>query len=631
MLIRHSFDNRFITLIDNCRKKYSEQMIQLTGIGENSLDINRYSNDFFSQDSIADTTVDKNANVSSLPTITTWNAEFSKPLLRLNALYSLWRNAEKKHGIKRANKLVELEIRGSYRIHDLHGWNFSYCYAYSLSTLVNEGIKQYKKIKIGPVKHFESFCNLVVQFTCIAANNTVGACGYPDLLVYSEYFIRKDYGDDWYDYPEKVAEIKQVFQSLIYSFNFSFRAGIQSPFTNVSVFDKVWLKEVFSGHINPDFNGPDFDNITRVQKVFVEELVRNLKDNPFTFPVMTANLFYNKKENKFDDEEFFNWVAEVNAETGLFNIFHDSDISSISNCCRLKSKVMKSKEYTNSFGSGGVSIGSHRVVALNLPQIAYESETWDDFYKLLEYRINAAQDVLDIHKDILLNHIEHKRLPLYDYGFMNINKQYSTLGFIGLNECLELMGLDITSEEGYKKANSILMMMSQMNAARTAIDNRIRNVEQIPGESAAVDFVKKDKLLFDGDVKYKIYSNQYIPLTKDVDVLDRIKIQGRFDADESTSGGSILHVNLSEKVSANQMKDIILYAAKCGVTYWAMNYGISQCKKCGKTYVGQYDKSPCCDAHVNKFLRVVGFLTAVKDWSKDRQEEYKSRQFYKSF
>lgn len=332
MLVHHSFDNRFVQLIEKIRKQYGEKSLDLTGIGEEALDINRYSAKFFGSDeATADKTIDDNANVSDA-SVNAWETELKKPIMKLNSLYQLWKSAEKKHGIKRANKMIEAEIIGAIRIHDCHHWNKAYCYASSLNSLVTQGMPFYNKIKIGPVKHFDSFINLSLQYVCYISNQIAGAVALPDFLIYAEYFIRKDYGENWYENEIIVNKVNQLFQNWIYSVNFSWRSN-QSAFTNISVFDRKWLESIFSEHMNPDFSKPNFDNVDRIQKLFVNEMIRNLKDNPFTFPVMTACMLYDKDNNDFYDQDFFDWVSEVNSETGLFNIFHDSNINALSSCC----------------------------------------------------------------------------------------------------------------------------------------------------------------------------------------------------------------------------------------------------------------------------------------------------------
>jgi len=188
------------------------------------------------------------------------------------------------------------------------------------------------------------------------------------------------------------------------------------------------------------------------------------------------------------------------------------------NCCRLRNNInpllKETKEYSNSFGVGGLSIGSHRVVSINLPQIAYmakysERDNWLEFFRILESRIKLSQDILDIHRQTLQKLIKNGNLPMYTYGCMDLSKQYSTVGFIGLYEALEIMGLDIRNEDGIEQGKKIVALINKLNDERTAIDGNIRNVEQIPGEAAAITFCAKDKLQFanvDYDLCKSIYS-----------------------------------------------------------------------------------------------------------------------------
>lgn len=473
-----------------------------------------------------------------------------------------------------------------------------------------------KRIKIGPVKHFYSFINNTFQLICTLSTQCVGAVAVPDFLIYAEYFIRKDFGDKWYENENNLAFIKQAFQHFIYSVNNSFR-GNQSPFTNVSVYDKYWLQSLFSNHMNPDFTHPDLDNAMRVQKVFVEELINQLQDNPFTFPVMTAASLIDPETKEYKDQEWLDWLCEVSVKNKCLNFFQDDSTSSISSCCRLKNELTTTgkdgkQEYVNSFGVGGISIGSHRVVALNLPQIAYiakysDKNDWQAFFNILESRIKVAQDILDIHKELLARLIKNGNLPMYTFGVMDLNKQYSTLGFIGLYECLEIMGLDIRTEEGLAQGKKILGVFNKLNAERSAKDGRIRNLEQIPGESAAVTFCLKDKLQFANTNDYDLYANQYLPLIKEALLTDRIRLQGEFD--KGTSGGAILHADFDQEISKEQIKGILNSFAKNGVIYGAIDDAQIQCKNCGKVTVGPPNttESPCCKSPVEIWMRVVRF------------------------
>jgi ribonucleoside-triphosphate reductase (formate) len=400
--------------------------------------------------------------------------------------------------------------------------------------------------------------------------------------------------------------------------------GSQSSFSNVNLYDKYFLQELFSGIIYPDLSKPNLESIKSLQKYYMEWFIEESKTQIFTFPVNTVT-FYKDDDNKIQDEEFLDVVSELNCYNGAFNIYTGA-LSSLSTCCRLRSDMTKTKEYVNSgFGVSGVSIGSHRVVTLNLPRIAFQAEDDNDYFKKLEYYTKIAQDLLDTHRGIMIENINRDKLPLYTHKFMNLSRQFSTIGFIGINEACEIQGYNILDEQGSLFAKNIINKINDLNEHRTKEDGHIRNVEQIPGESAAVMFANKDRLMFTNQ-KYKIYGNQYIPLWKNVDIHDRIKAQGMYDS--CVQGGSICHLNVTDSLHKNQMKKLILAAAGEGCIYFAINMNNARCNSCGKLFIGKFDKSPCHDADVTNYLRVVGFLVPVDSWMPQRREEYKTRQFY---
>lgn len=623
MLLRQSYDSRFVEKLKDIENKYGVEMFDLDGIGPDKLDINHFSRAFFKRNIIADVSSDGNANVDD-DSILSLEYEFGKSLQKLNGYYILWKNMveDEKYGIKRANKLVELLLNGSLKLHDAHMCLKPYCYSFSLSELASKGLPFIKKVKIGPPKHFKSFVNLVVQFTAFASNQLAGAEAFPDLFIYMDWYARKDFGEKYHENEEIMYTIREELQSLVFSWNFPFR-GSQSAFVNVNLYDDYFLKDLFSTTIYPDMSKPNFDSIKKLQEYYMRWFVKESKHQAFTFPVNTAT-FYKNDDGEIMDKDFLELVSELNCINGTFNIF-TGPLGVLSSCCRLRNDTNETKEYMNSFGAGGTSIGSHRVVTLNLPHIAYESEDDAEYMKILEYNTRAAQDILDVHRGIITNNIQKGKLPLYTHQFMDLNRQFSTVGFIGINEACELQGYDIMDEQGSKFARGILNKINKMNADRTAQDRFIRNVEQIPGESAAVMFAKKDKLLFT-DQKYKMYGNQYIPLWKNVDVEERINAQGMFDS--MCGGGAICHINSTDSIEPTQMKTLIVTAAKKGCIYYAVNMAQCRCKSCGKLFIGKFDKSPCHDADVIKYLRVVGFLTQVDNWIPERRDEYKIRQFY---
>jgi anaerobic ribonucleoside-triphosphate reductase len=441
------------------------------------------------------------------------------------------------------------------------------------------------------------------------------------LFIYMDWFARQDYGDDYLTDSAKADFIKQDIQSLIYSWNYPFR-GSQSAFVNVNLYDKYFMEDLFKFTLYPDGSRPNIESIKKLQEFYMRWFIEESRKQAFTFPVNTVT-FYKDDNGEIPDKSFLNTVSELNCINGTFNIF-TGPLGVLSSCCRLRNDTNE-LSYTNSFGVGGTQIGSHRVVTLNLPRIGFQSEDIAEYMKILEYNTKAAQDILDIHRTIISDNIKNNKLPLYTHKFMDLTKQFSTIGFIGINEACEIMGYDILDEKGTVFAKSILDKINQLNKSRTKEDGHIRNVEQIPGESAAVHLAKKDALLF-SDHKYKMYGNQYIPLWKNVDVQHRIKAQGLFDS--QCGGGAICHLNVSDSLTPEQMKILIIEAAKQGVIYFAINIAQARCNTCNKLYVGKFEKSPCHNSDMTHYLRVVGFLTPVSNWIPERRVEYKIRQFY---
>lgn len=496
------------------------------------------------------------------------------------------------------------------------------CYAFDLAPITYDGMPFIKKIKINKPNRFKSFINLVIQLTAYSSNQCMGAVSFPNLFIYADWYARTWYGDNYLDDQKIASEIKEELQSLVYSFNFPFR-GSQSSFTNLNVYDRFFMEDLFKDLWYPDGTQPKFESIDRLQRFYMNWFVAEMEKQTLTFPVNTAT-FYKNENGDIEDEEFLNYVSELNCKSGVFNIF-TGKLGVLSSCCRLLNDS-NATTYQNSFGASGVSIGSVRVVTLNLPSIAYESENLEDFMKKLDYRIEAAQDVLETTREIVGDSIKANRLPLFSHGLMHLSKMFMTLGHIGLYEALQILKIDITSEEGRAASYRILERMNKKNKERSDKDNMIRNVEGIPGESAAVTLCNKDKLRYKNN-EYQLYSNQYIPLIKPVDMHERLKIQGHLDS--QNSGGAICHINVDNQISKEQMKEIILYAAKCGVIYFAINMVFSRCKTCNALFIGKLEKSPCHNTETSKYIRVVGFLTEVSNWNKTRRDyEFDKRQLY---
>ena len=297
----------------------------------------------------------------------------------------------------------------------------------------------------------------------------------------------------------------------------------------------------------------------------------------------------------------------------------------ITHNCRLRSE--QQSEYFNSFGSGSSKIGSLGVCTINFPRLAIQYPLEEDFMEKLEEMVGVCAKVNNAKRRIVQKRINNGNEPLYKYEFMELSKQYSTCGVNGFYEAIELLGYDILTEEGQALA---LRILDKINDTNKVYQNKYKmphNVEQVPGENLSIKLAEKDKLMGYQN-EYNLYSNQFIPLIANADLFDRIKLQGLFDS--HFSGGSICHLNVETQITdVKDMEDLIRVAAKKGVVYFAINYVLSQCAN-GHMSVTNGDKCLVCGEPItDKYTRVVGFLTNIKNWHKVRREEdFPNRQFY---
>ncbi len=656
LLLPQTYDEAFVALIERLRMKYPAGLFLLEGIHESQLDINHTSREYFSTSNrkgsaTADHSIDPNANVTGRDVIT-FNYEVPKPLMKLNSLYNLWNAVREAESIEAADVVIEAELTGRIYINDSWDIGRPYCFNYSTLDIALEGLKMGGRLDIVPPKSLSTLLRQVEQFTVYAANSTLGATGLADmLLVISRYVDMILDGEKdcraYYDNhvcvgtnrKEVWTYIGECLTSLIYTLNWEFR-GNQSPFTNVSIYDKPFLEKLLPSYV---INGaaPKLATVQAVQEMFLDCFNEVLSRDPATFPVVTAcfSLAHDEQEGKHvADKAFLRMVAKKNLKYGFIN-FYIGETSTLSSCCRLRSNI-NDLGYANSFGAGSTKIGSLGVCTLNLPALAREAnaDTADKDDKaalksLCEILVQAVSLVATINhakRTFIKDRIERGSLPLYSLGFMDLKHQYSTCGFTGLYEALNILGYDIREPEGLAAAKRILGTINAVNDLQTGLLGTPHNMEQVPGESSAVKLAKKDSLLGLNPEGYPLYSNQFIPLWEEgVDLLDRIRIQGELDS--YCTGGAICHLNVGEQIEkAETMEALVLHAAACGVVYFAVNYAINKCANGHMTVGKDTPKCPVCGAEVtDTFTRVVGFLTNTKHWNAARREhDWPNRTFY---
>lgn len=630
MYIRISYDKDFDDLYMSFKSRYPEKLFELEGIAQT--DMNEFSRKFFSAKVTPDVSVDANANVDDTSVIA-YAHEFPKPYFKLNSYFVLWKELKKLYGLKEANRIIEMQFCGDIYIHDFHGIAVGspYCFNYSSYDIMMKGLPMVKKIKSVPPKYLYSFKSQLEQFVVIASNSTMGATGLADLLIIMSYYVKnildtkKDAHFSLADEESCWSYVKENIVSFIYTINQPMRAN-QSPFTNVSVYDKYFLEEMCKDYLFLDGSSPDIEIVQKIQDLYLDIMNEEMDRTPITFPVTTA-CFSTDENNNLRDLDFVSKIAEKNMKFGFINLYNGST-STLSSCCRLRSD--KENKYFNSFGSGSSKIGSLGVCSINFPRIAIKSKGDEDvFISSLSSIVEDCARINNAKRNIVKKRIDNGNLPLYSHNFINLSKQYSTVGVNGLNECVEIMGKDILDSKGQ---DFVLHILSTINGINDAMEDRYNaphNCEQVPGENMSIKVASKDKLLNYQD-KYNLYSNQFIPLVTKADLFDRINLQGLFD--KHFSGGAICHLNMEYPIeSVATMISLMKIAAKKGVVYYAFNYNLCECVS-GHLTGGKGPSCSICGMDIiNNYTRIVGFLTNVKNWASVRREEdYPNRQWYDS-
>lgn len=626
MLEAISYPPEFKDCIKKVQKKHQGiDLLDLDGIGSQT-DINEYSKKFYGKiKATADVSVDANANIEDV-TILQYHSEMVKPVHRLNTLYLFWKYARELYNIDFANSLVEKQLDKTLYINDA-GNLVAYCFNFSCADIICLGLPFTTKVRSLPPKNLSSFMGQVINFTTYAGNNIAGAAGLADLLICMSYFVEKLYADNP-SIPKEFLnkQIAQELQSFIYSINQPFRGGVQSFFTNVSVYDDNFLDKLCDEYVFPDGTKVKKETAKQLQELYLDLMNETLKTSPITFPVTTACFSVNDNK-EVQDKEFLKFIAEKNKEYAFINIYAGKT-STLSSCCRLRSDK-EPLGYGNSFGSGSSKIGSVGVVTINLPRLAYRAKSREDYLDKVQFYTEFASKVNHVKRYIIKKRIDSGHYPLYSLGFMSLKKQYSTCGVIGMNEACEILKTDIMTPEGQTLVLDTIDIINKVNSIQEKKYREPHNCEQIPGESVAVKLAEIDKLL-GYNTKYKLYSNQFIPLISKADMYDRIKLQGMFD--KHFTGGAICHLNIADAITDNAyMETLINHAISTGVVYFAINYNLQACAD-NHLHVGKSEKCLVCGKPIiSTYSRVVGFLTKVNNWLPTRREQdYPNRQWYTS-
>ena len=638
MEISVKLDKDFERYFNVLKEEFGEDFSTINGLSDDKLSYSAFLDNFVAKKTVADASVDGSSNVHSKD-IVTMRSEMSKPHEKLLALSKIFQKMRKKYGLRAAKKWLKLEWNRALYMHDCNSSTMvPYCFAYDLTRLAEEGLfylPDHQKKE--PAKHLETFVDFVKEFINFNSNRTSGACGLPNLIPYMYYFWNEDIKSGHYprnQTPEVFA--KSEIQRVIYGMNQPYtRDGIQSAFVNTGVFDSEYFDALFGGSVFPngEFMIDHKDGIMQFQKWFLEEMGA-IKDRGrmFTFPVNTISLI--KKDGKFVDEDFARWASNQNRKWNDSNIFVDDNVTSLSNCCRLKSNIQE-MGYFNSIGGSALKVGSVKVSTINLARIAYESNKNEKkYFEILSDRLLTDMQALDVVREIIERNVEKGLLPNFQKGLMDFEHLYNTVGINGIFETMKFFGYTTVDEFGntfytedaMRFGKEIFDTIHSKTREFASDKNYMVNVEQVPGETCAARFMQADKLLYRFDVVdvLPLYGNQWIPLGIKTTLKERVRICSAFD--EYCNGGSICHINVDKPIDNEETAWKLLdYITNEGVTYFAFNGKLSSCEN---EHLFYGDICPICGKRKNaEYTRTVGFYTKTDSWSSERKAEYKMREW----
>ena len=632
MNINIRLNKNFTTAFNKMQGEYGEELSKLNGFSDSQLSYTDFIDGFIDTETVADASIDGNANVGQKDIVTLIN-EMPKPHQKLLAFNKIYYEINKKYGFKTANEWLKAEWDGHLYMHDGNTTSFvHYCFAYDLKDLAEKGLFFIDNFNAEPPQHLDTFVDFVKEFVSWTCNRSSGAVGLPNLIPYMYYFWRKDLSEKYFTRSHRLYAEQQI-QRLIYALNQPFlRGGIQSAFTNTSVFDREYLEALFGGSEFPDgtFMIDEIEGIMDFQKIYLETMSAIRSKNMMTFPVNSISLV--KKDGKFLDEEFARYACEHNMKWCDSNLFVDDSVTSLSNCCRLKSNI-EDLGYFNSIGGTALKVGSVKVNTINLARLALEHQTEKEYLTALRELVELNLKALDCVRHIIQRNVEKNLLKNFSYNVVDFEHLYNTIGFIGIYETMKTFGYTKVDEIGNvyytpeaeafgKKIFDVIHNVKDIFGLDK--DYKI-NCEAIPGETAAAKLMKKDKFFFgDKVVDVPLYGNQFIPLGIKTTLVERIRIASLFDG--FCNGGSILHINIDAPFkSFEEAWAMLNYVSDAGVTYFAFNTRIQVCEH-NHAFHGRV--CPECGGPVDtEYTRIVGFYVPTKTYSSERAAEFKLREW----
>lgn len=401
-------------------------------------------------------------------------------------------------------------------------------------------------------------------------------------------------------------------------------------FWNVAYFDKYYFKGIFEDFVFPDGTEPKWESVDWLQKKFIKWFNKE-RTKPYivlTFPVETMNLL--NDGTKFMDEDYYEFTTEMYAEGHSFFTYTSNSVDSLASCCRLKNEI-QDNTFSYTLGAGGVSTGSKGVLTININRLVQNATKNNiDISEAIREQVEKCHKYLLAYNEIIKDYYKANLLPIYNEGFISLEKQFLTIGINGFVEGAEFLGIDISPNDKYfEYGEKILKPIYEINK-RDKTKEIMFNTEFVPAENLGVKNAKWDKK--DGYFVPRDCYNSYFYKVEDetCNVVDKFILHGN-KLTKYLDGGSALHCNLEEHLSQEQYKKLLNIAIKTGCSYFTFNIPNTICNKCG--HISKHKLNVCenCGSEdLDYITRIIGYLKRVSKFSEPRIKEEKER-FYGTF
>lgn len=486
--------------------------------------------------------------------------------------------------------------------------------------------------------NLKSFSGGFINMVFMVSSMLSGACATPEFLMYMNYFIGLEFGDDYYLYPNKVVDLSKkqrtldkvitdYFEQIVYSINQPTGArNFQAVFWNISYYDSYYFNSLFEHFVFPNGSKPHWNSLSWLQKRFMKWFNNERTKAVLTFPVETMALLSENGDVK--DKEYGDFTAEMYAEGHSFFTYMSDNADSLSSCCRLRNEI-QDNGFSYTLGAGGVSTGSKSVLTINLNRcIQHAARKGMHYQFFLEEVVDLVHKVQLSYNENLKYMQEKGMLPLFDAGYINMGRQYLTIGVNGLVEAAEFLGIEISDNPRYTEfVQHVLGIIEDYNKKYRTKDVMF-NCEMIPAENVGVKHAKWD--MRDGFTAKRDCYNSYFYVVEDesLNIIDKFRLHGHKYIEHLT-GGSALHMNLDEHLSKEQYKHLLRVAIQEGCNYFTFNIPNTVCNSCGHIDKRNLKECPVCKSHDLDYLtRIIGYMKRVSNFSQPRQIEAAKRHYH---